>query len=221
MQAANIEGDFHGKNIYGGYFLIGDKNGTYTEITEDGLVANNAIFNGDIVGGSIKVTKTTTQEDPYLYVVDGENENRCVAIWGGSVACCDYTPAGVEDYMCQAIIKTETDDGFAELNGAQVNAFAFNNVSLASKKKNFEKLDCGLDIIKSIDIYKYHYSNEIDTNKKHIGLVIGENYNYSSAVTSKDNTSVDIYSLVSVCVKAIQELQSEIQTIKEQTDNEQ
>lgn len=220
--AENISTEtLEGKSLIGGSLLIGDKNGTYTEITKDGLVANNAKFNGDIVGGSIKVTKTTTQEDPYLYVVDGENENRCVAIWGGTLSCMDYMPAGEAgiDYVCNAIIKTETDDGFAELNGAYVNSFGFNNVSLESKKKNFENLESGLDIINNIDIYKYHYKTESDENKKHIGLVIGDNYNYSEEITSKDNTSVDVYSLVSVCVRAIQELYKENAELQTRLDN--
>ena len=130
-------------------------------------------------------------------------------------------PAGEAalDYSCNAIIKTETDDGFAELNGAYVNSFGFNNVSVESKKKNFENLGSGLDIINNIDIYKYHYKTESDENKKHIGLVIGDNYNYSEEITSKDNTSVDVYSLVSVCVRAIQELHKENAELQTRLDN--
>ena len=82
------------------------------------------------------------------------------------------------------------------------------------KKKDFEKLQSALDIIKSIDIYKYHYKAEDDDKKKHIGLVIGDDYNYSEEVTNADNTSVDIYSLVGVCVQAIHELQQEIENLK-------
>ena len=57
VQAANIEGDFHGKNIYGGYVLIGDKEneeGAYAEITEDGILnCKGANFTGNIIGGNI------------------------------------------------------------------------------------------------------------------------------------------------------------------------
>lgn len=85
--------------------------------------------------------------------------------------------------------------------------------SKAEEKKNFEKLENGLDIIKATDIYKYNLKHEDDT-KKHIGFVIGDNYNYSKEITSKDNDGVDIYSMVSVCFKAIQEQQEQIEKLQ-------
>ncbi len=218
VDAENITGTtIKGKDIVGGSLLIGDKTGTYAEIAYDGtLTAKNAIINGDIVGGSIRIQQITTEKEPYLYVIDGKNENRCVSIWGGTISCMDYMPHGEAalDYSCNAVIRTETDDGFSELNGAWVNSFGFNNVSLESKKKNFKYLDSGLEIVKNIDIYKYHYKSETDDKKMHIGLIIGDDYRYSHEVTSRDNTCVDVYSLVSVCVRAIQELENQISELK-------
>lgn len=79
--------------------------------------------------------------------------------------------------------------------------------SRAEQKKNFEKMqNNALDIVKQIDIYKYNLKNEKDTDKKHIGFIIGDNYNYSKEVTSIDNQGVDNYSFTSLCCKAIQEL---------------
>lgn len=87
--------------------------------------------------------------------------------------------------------------------------------SLASKKKNFEKMqDNALDIINRIDIYKYNLKSEEDTEKKHLGFVIGEKYNYSKEVTSTDNTGVDNYSFTSLCCKAIQELDKRISILE-------
>lgn len=111
------------------------------------------------------------------------------------------------------IIRTESADGYAELKNDVVNAFGFNNVSLAEKKKDFELLKSGLAIIKDIDIYKYNYKNE-ENKKKHIGIVIGDKFNYSKEVTSDNNEEIDIYSFVSVCCKAIQEQQEEIEELK-------
>lgn len=78
--------------------------------------------------------------------------------------------------------------------------------SLEESKKNFEKLESGLSIIKDIDIYKYNLKSEEDNTKKHIGFVIGDEYKYSKEVTSSNNEGVDIYSFVAICCKAIQEL---------------
>ena len=87
--------------------------------------------------------------------------------------------------------------------------------SLAKNKKNFEKLqDNALNILKTIDIYKYNLKNEKDTDKKHIGFVIGDNYNYSKEVTSLDNQGVDNYSFTSLCCKAIQELSTKVEELE-------
>ena len=89
--------------------------------------------------------------------------------------------------------------------------------SLAESKKNFEKLqDNALETIKNIDIYKYNLKSEKDTDKKHIGFVIGDNYNYSKEVTSIDNQGVDNYSFTSLCCKAIQELSQQVEELKKQ-----
>lgn len=89
--------------------------------------------------------------------------------------------------------------------------------SLATEKKNFEKyIDSALDKIKNIDIYKYNLKSEEDTDKKHIGFVIGKDYKYSKEVTSTDNQGVDNYSFTSLCCKAIQEQQELIEQLQEE-----
>lgn len=84
-------------------------------------------------------------------------------------------------------------------------------------KKDFEKLPSGLDILKDVEIYKYRYKTEDDT-KKHIGFVIGDNYKYSEEITDNDNGAADLYSFVSVCCKAIQEQQKEIEELKKRLE---
>lgn len=94
----------------------------------------------------------------------------------------------------------------------------YNNSSLASKKKNFEKFKNALDVIKDIDIYKFNYKEEKDENKKHVGLLIGDKYKYSKEITNNDNDAVDLYSFISVCCKAIQEQQVEIENLKKEME---
>lgn len=89
--------------------------------------------------------------------------------------------------------------------------------SLAKQKKNFEKMqDNAIEIIKNIDIYKYNLKSEKDTDKKHMGFVIGDEYNYSKEVTSLDNKGVDNYSFTSLCCKAIQEQQELIEQLQKE-----
>lgn len=107
------------------------------------------------------------------------------------------------------------------INGetGNIKCISLTQTSLAEHKKNFEKMqDNALEIIKNIDIYKYNLKNEKDTDKKHIGFVIGDNYNYSKEVTSIDNQGVDNYSFTSLCCKAIQEQQEEIEQMKKEIE---
>jgi len=87
--------------------------------------------------------------------------------------------------------------------------------SLKELKKDFKELPSGLDIIRDIDIYKYKYKGQ-DGDKDHIGFVIADDYKYSKEVTNDKNDGVDLYSFVSVCCKAIQEQQKEIEELKEE-----
>ena len=118
------------------------------------------------------------------------------------------------------------DEGSIELTGngstivraSGITTPTMTQTSLESEKKNFEKLKNALDIIKTIDIYKYNLKTENDKDKKHIGFVIGDKYNYSKEVTSLDNTGVDNYSFTSLCCKAIQEQQKQIEELKKEID---
>ena len=86
------------------------------------------------------------------------------------------------------------------------------------KKKNFEKFNNALSIISDIDLYKYNYKHEADGSKKHIGFVIGENYNYSSEITSLNDKGeeigADLYAMASLCLQAIKEQQTLIEELK-------
>jgi len=90
--------------------------------------------------------------------------------------------------------------------------------SLEQYKKNFEKLENAKEILKNTDIYKYNLKNDNDTDKKHIGFVIGDKFNYSQEITSKNNDGVDIYSMVSGLWQVVKEQEEEIKLLKERID---
>lgn len=85
-------------------------------------------------------------------------------------------------------------------------------------KKNFEKLVNAKEILENTDIYKYNLKSDKNTDKKHIGFVIGDKFNYSKEITSKDNNGVDIYSMVSVLWQVVKEQEEEIKLLKERID---
>ena len=98
-----------------------------------------------------------------------------------------------------------TGDGIVTPNVTQT--------SLASKKKNFKKLENAKEILKSVDIYKYNLIGEEDDDKKSIGFVIGDNFNYSEEITSKNNDGVNLYSMISVLWQVVKEQQNEIEKL--------
>lgn len=95
-----------------------------------------------------------------------------------------------------------------------VTAQDFIKTSLAEKKKDFEKFDNALEIIKNTDIYKYHYKNQDDNTKKDIGLVIGDDFKYSQELTNNENNAVNISNVAFVCMRAIQEQQQIIESLE-------
>lgn len=94
----------------------------------------------------------------------------------------------------------------------------FNQVSLKEYKKDFEKLDNALSIIKNTDIYKYHLKSQDDKEQKHIGLVIGDEFKYSKEILSPEQNGVDLYSMISTCFKAIQEQQEQIEKLEKRIE---
>lgn len=97
-----------------------------------------------------------------------------------------------------------------------ITCVSLTQTSLKENKKNFEKYSGALEEIKNIDIYKYNLKDEENDSKKHLGFVIGDDFNYSKVVTSDDNKGVDNYSFTSLCLQAIKEQQEQIESLQKQ-----
>lgn len=130
----------------------------------------------------------------------------------------DFVSMSIEDKIGTAELSVAGGGNYTYVRPSGIKTPTLTQTSLESQKKNFEKLKNALDIIKTIDIYKYNLKTENDKDKKHIGFVIGDKYNYSKEVTSLDNTGVDNYSFTSLCCKAIQEQQKQIEELKKEID---
>ena len=92
--------------------------------------------------------------------------------------------------------------------------------SKEESKKNFEKYENALEQVKNTDIYRYNLKTEDDNKKKHIGFVIGKDFNYSHDITAIDESSeevgVDTYAMVSVLWQAVKEQQEQIEKLKKE-----
>ena len=106
-------------------------------------------------------------------------------------------------------IKLDNTDG-------SIKCISLTQTSLEEKKKNIELLTNAKEILNSTDIYKYNFKDEKDDAKPHIGFVIGNNYNYSKEITSKDNDGAELYSMLSVLWQVVKEQQVEIDKLKEE-----
>ena len=157
---------------------------------------------------SIKDGGLTIQKTNALPLISIQNDSSAyINMQTDDYQYCDFTAWGNNSVKIQTNFKT----------GA-VKCVSLTQTSEEKYKKDFEKLNNALDIIKNIDIYKYHMKEENDTDKKHIGFVIGDKFNYSKEVTSKENDSVELYSYISVCCKAIQEQQEQIKQLQERIE---
>lgn len=191
-----------------------DKSGNLTcnnaqmnDATMDDATMNNVTINGGNIeleestsGGTVRFRITGPTSKMYITSEASHYGDECtVGVYGDGGGFLSCTKNG----------STSTSVNYSGITTPKLT-----QTSLESEKKNFVKFNNALDIIKQVDIYKYNLKDEKDTDKKHIGFVIGENYNYSKELTSKENNGADIYSLASCCLQAIKEQQIEIEKLK-------
>lgn len=104
---------------------------------------------------------------------------------------------------------------------SSVTASSFINSSRIDLKENLQKVDSVLSKIKSADILSFNFKDEAD-DKKHIGLAVGGKYNAPEEVISTNENGeeqgVDLYSMVSMSWKAIQEQQTIIEELEKRIE---
>ena len=185
-----------------GTAIVNESNDRGFRLDKDG----NVYMRGDPdSGNSVFKIVNDTYEDRYTEILPNWIRMNRDGLIGLNIAFITRTP------MIQLTDGSNTTSIIPELIATP----QVIQTSLAESKKNFEKLENGLSIIKDTDIYKYNLKSQENGSKKHIGLVIGDEFNYSKEVTSENNDGVDTYSMVAVCFKAIQELNEKIEKLEE------
>lgn len=178
-------------------------------LTTKNLVIQSTYFNVT-KDGKVQITGDNN-------LVIGDTESHYVALSPREISLWD-TSGGNLSIMPNALVMMSNYNS-SSMTPDEISAPKITQTSLEEKKKNFEKMkDNAIEIINGIDIYRYNLKTENDKDKKHIGFVIGDKYNYSKEVTSIDNTGVDTYSFVSLCCKAIQEQQEQIEELKKEIE---
>lgn len=91
--------------------------------------------------------------------------------------------------------------------------------SKKEKKKYIKKVNKkAMDLINSSDICQYQLKGEKATGHRHYGLVIGEDYNCPNEVIAENGKGIELYSMITLAWKAIQELSEENKLLKEKLE---
>lgn len=195
--------------------------------------------NATISGGNINLLGGNNENDAKFYVRQSTGSNIYTAITpkniyihgDGSDNARLYLSSGgsskVYMYSTQNAgylrVSSSNSDNFIELNGVNervdilgtINAKGFNNTSLESIKKNISHYNKNaLETILNSDIYNYNFKTEKDTDKKHVGFVIGQNYKTPKEVINNEGNAIDLYTCIGILWKAIQELYSKMEVSK-------
>lgn len=195
------------------------------DVTEDDNITSADYASiKNILNGSVENTKEVNG----IFEINSNDPKRCLIVKNNSdneVLSMGLGGLNSSYIACKNLVCGEAGSSITDWNGVTINGdtgaircVSLEQTSLKEMKKNFEKFENALDIIKNTDIYKFNYNKESDNIKKHIGLVIGEGYNYAQEITNNVNDGVDLYSMVSVCFKAIKEQQKQIEDLKKRIE---
>lgn len=159
---------------------------------------------------------------PYGMTIQGQNSKNVVFkllynfnIQNGGVIMDSQSQGGSINVGNGNISNFFYADGINEIVGAwgPMYANSFNNNSKEDIKKNIEKFDINvIELLKNSEIYTFNYKTEKNTDKKHIGFIIGDKYKTPTEVISNNKESIDTYSMASILWKAIQEQQEIIES---------
>lgn len=201
------------------------------------LDGNATMNNATITGGSISLSGD--ESTPKFTITNPNYDDRytqympnTIRMWRNGIAnlqlnnllssagltAWDYADTNKQVQVNSWFMRITDGTNTTRIEPSGITTPTVTQTSLEQYKKNFEKLENAKEILKNTDIYKYNLKSDKDTDKKHIGFVIGDKFNYSEEITSKNNDGVDIYSMISVLWQVVKEQEEEIKLLKERND---
>lgn len=203
-----------------GYTTINDG----FSIDEDGnMTCNNATING----GKIDLKSQNYGNRQSVFKISNNGDEVYTYIYPDGYEMSDRLSAGddnahnllmyLDGYTRKPYIylsNNGTDASSTTISSESISTPVLHQTSLEENKKNFEQFSNAIDIIKNTDVYKYNLKFEDDTDKKHIGLVIGKKYKTPKEFISKDGQAIELYSMTSICLQAIKELNEKVETLE-------
>lgn len=198
-----------------------------TSIDEEGnLKSLNGEFSGDIsasniTGSSIKGSefKGVGNDSVKLQIgtdADGymATDNSLELLYGDNSKILGVYGKFWENDSLRSCYFSSLAQGYVFVGNRGLYANGFTNNSQKRIKKNFNKFKNASNIIKNSDIYTYNLKTEKDDDKKHIGLVIGEEYNTPEEIMDKTKSGIDLYAMISVAWQSIKELNEKIERLE-------
>lgn len=200
-----------------GYTTI---NNNFTIDEKGNMSCNDAIIKGIINGGIIRSENFSLSNNVGMEINLSTGEIVTYEPIKFKDGTAYSTTIAGRQINTETLIASYTLDGelyhTTKIYGGNITCEKLTQTSLKEYKKNFKKYSGALKELDKIDIYKYNLKNENDDDKKHLGFVIGDNFNYSEIVTSNDNKGVDNYSFTSLCFQMIKEQQEQIKNLQNQ-----
>ncbi|MBS3681787.1 phage tail protein [Ornithinibacillus massiliensis] len=100
----------------------------------------------------------------------------------------------------QIQVRNSADTGYIPIT-----ASAFNppNSSFKTKKNIDIYTDSTLEKLRSMELYTFHYNYEIDTDHKHLGIMVEES---PEIIMASSKETIDLYSTIGFALKGIKEL---------------
>lgn len=221
---------------------VKDESGTEINLTDGSIDTKNCKIDSN---GSIHITDKGGKGAANLTLISGAGESwqhenliRSDGIFldhgldpvnnGSSIK---LSPAGVGRPVIDLTCTLNNDYGYTQIGdnllylsdrtntttiqASGIKTPTLTQTSLESIKKNLKKFQNGLSLITNADIYTYNLKSESNTDKKHIGLIIGDKYNTPNEVISKDEQGIDLYAMISVAWQSIKELNKRIEQLEE------
>lgn len=144
-----------------------------------------------------------------------------IALWNASSnKILDITAQSLSTPHGQIWIYNSSGTNTISLQGSNGALFAssYNNMSMLDIKKNVKKAETMLSKIVDADILSFNFKDEEKDAKPHLGLAIGGEYNVPDEIVAEsddgEQSGVDLYSMVSMAWKAIQEQQEIIEALE-------
>lgn len=205
-------------------------NGNFKVDTNGNMECNNGKFNG----GTICLKGGTRYNTKFKIIAENGDDNTSISPTNIFV---DSDDGGLfinglnNSYQQKAYLYTDEGDepnlylyaankGTTRIKPSGIETPTLTQTSKAESKKNFENLSIeeAKEILNNTDIYKYNLKTQEDNDKKYIGFVIGDDYNYAEEITSENNDGANIYSMTSVLYTVVQEQQKQINQLQEKIE---